>query len=175
MRAVLGQQVSTRAARTHAGRLVRAYGSAVTDPAGGLTHAFPTTAQLAEIDPAHLGVPNARRCSLAGLVGALADGELVLDAGCDWERARTQLLGMPGIGPWTAEIIAMRGLGDPDAFPATDLGVRLAADQLGLPTDVRALTARSARWRPWRSYAVQHLWTTLDHSVNHWPPKETTP
>lgn len=173
VRAVLGQQVSTGAARTHAGRLVRVYGSTVTDSAGGLTHAFPTIAQLAEMDPADLGVPNSRRRSLTALVSALADGELVLDAGCDWERARTQLLGTPGIGPWTAEIIAMRGLGDPDAFPATDLGVRLAADRLGLPTDVRGLSTRSARWRPWRSYAVQHLWTTLDHSVNNWPPKET--
>ena len=175
VRAVLGQQVSTGAARTHTARLVRAYGSAVSDSAGGLTHAFPTVSQLAEIDPAHLAVPEARRRSLAALLGALADGDLILDAGCDWEQARTRLLEVPGIGPWTAEIIAMRGLGDPDAFPASDLGVRLAAEQLGLPADPRALTTRSARWRPWRSYAVQHLWTTLDHSVNHWPPKEKTP
>src|SRR5215211_256875 len=79
---------------------------------------------------------------------------------------------LPGIGPWTAEVIAMRGLGDPDAFPATDLGVRLAAKQLGLPKDSRALTERSSRWRPWRSYAIQHLWTALDHSVNAWPPRK---
>jgi CubicO group peptidase (beta-lactamase class C family) len=77
-----------------------------------------------------------------------------------------------GIGPWTAEVIAMRCLGDPDAFPATDLGVRLAAKQLGLPEDTRALTERSTRWRPSRSYATQHLWTALDHSVNAWPPIE---
>ncbi len=175
VRAVLGQQVSTGAARTHTGRLVRAYGNAVTDPAGGLTHTFPTVSQLGEIDSAHLAVPEARRRSLAALIGALAGGELILDTGCDWEQARAQLLATPGIGPWTAEIIAMRGLGDPDAFPATDLGVRLAAEQLGLPADARGLTARSARWRPWRSYAVQHLWTTLEHPVNHWPPKEKTP
>lgn len=175
VRAVLGQQVSTGAARTHTGRLVSAYGRAVTDPAGGLTHTFPTVAELGEIDPAHLAVPEARRRSLAALIGGLAGGDLILDAGCDWEQARAQLLATPGIGPWTAEIIAMRGLGDPDAFPATDLGVRLAAEQLGLPADTRGLTARSARWRPWRSYAVQHLWSNLDHPVNHWPPKEKTP
>ena len=175
VRAVLGQQVSTAAARTHAGRLVRTYGSPVTDPSGELSHTFPTVAQLAEIDPAHLAVPESRRRTLAALITALADGELTLDAGCDWERARAQLLAIPGIGPWTAEIIAMRGLGDPDAFPATDLGVRLAAEQLGIPSDPRGLTNRGARWRPWRSYAVQHLWTTLDHPVNHWPPKERTP
>ncbi len=94
VRAVLGQQVSTKAARTHAGRLARAYGTAVTDTAGGLTHAFPSIAQLADIDPAHLGVPD---CPPAFADGAGErpgyDGELVLDAGCDWDRARTQLLG----------------------------------------------------------------------------------
>lgn len=175
VRAVLGQQVSTKAARTHAGRLVSAYGSGVADPAGALTHTFPGIDQLSEIDPQHLAVPAARRRSLAALIAALTTGELVLDPGCDWDRARTQLLAIPGIGPWTAEIVAMRGLGDPDAFPATDLGVRLAAELLGIPGEPRALSAHSVRWRPWRSYAVQHLWTTLDHSVNQWPPKETTP
>jgi AraC family transcriptional regulator of adaptative response / DNA-3-methyladenine glycosylase II len=173
VRAVLGQQVSIKAARTHAARLVSAYGSPVIDPYGGLTHTFPTIAQLADIDPGHLAMPAGRRRSLIGLIAALATGELTVNPGCDWELARQQLLALPGIGPWTAEIVAMRGLGDPDAFPATDLGVRLAAEELGLATDVRALTAHSARWRPWRSYAVQHLWTTLDHSVNQWPPKET--
>ncbi len=173
VRAVLGQQVSTKAARTHAARLVSAYGSPVTDPHGGLAHTFPSVAQLADIDPAHLAMPAARRRSLTGLIAALATGELTVNPGCDWEVARQQLLALPGIGPWTAEIVAMRGLGDPDAFPASDLGVRLAAEQLGLAAEVRALTAHSARWRPWRSYAVQHLWTTLDHSVNQWPPKET--
>ena len=172
VRAVLGQQVSTKAARTHAARLVSAYGSAVTDPMGSLTRIFPTVEQLAEIDPAHLAVPGARRASLAALISGLISGDVALDPGCDWERARRQLMTLPGIGPWTTEIIAMRALGDPDAFPATDLGVRLAAGQLGLATDTGSLTERAARWRPWRSYAVQHLWTTLDHPVNHWPPKE---
>jgi AraC family transcriptional regulator of adaptative response / DNA-3-methyladenine glycosylase II len=82
------------------------------------------------------------------------------------------LLALPGVGPWTAGIIAMRGLGDPDAFPASDLGLRLAAKQLGLPMQERQLSEHSARWRPWRSYAVQHLWTTLEHPVNDWPPQE---
>ncbi|MCV6970487.1 DNA-3-methyladenine glycosylase 2 family protein [Mycobacterium bohemicum] len=172
VRAVLAQQVSTRAARTHAGRLVAAYGQPIRDPDGGLTHTFPDVGQLAEIDPAHLAVPKTRRRTLTALVGGLADGSIALDSGSDWERARTQLLEVPGIGPWTAEVIAMRGLGDPDAFPAGDLGLRLAAKELGLPTAERQLAAHSARWRPWRSYATQHLWSTLDHPVNHWPPKE---
>jgi AraC family transcriptional regulator, regulatory protein of adaptative response / DNA-3-methyladenine glycosylase II len=173
VRAVLGQQVSTKAARTHAGRLVAAYGDPINDAHGALTHTFPSIEQLSDIDPVHLAVPVSRRRTVTALVAALADGSVVLNAGCDWEAARQQLLALPGIGPWTAEVIAMRGLGDPDAFPASDLGLRSAAKQLGLPDDDRGLTARSARWRPWRSYATQHLWTTLEHPVNHWPVKET--
>jgi AraC family transcriptional regulator of adaptative response / DNA-3-methyladenine glycosylase II len=172
VRTVLGQQVSIKAARTHAGRLVAAYGEPVHDADGTLTHTFPSIEQLGAIDPAHLALPKARRRSLIALIAGLADGSIVLDAGCDWDAARGQLLAVPGIGPWTAEVIAMRGLGDPDAFPASDLGLRLAAERLGLPTDQRALTARSSGWRPWRSYATQHLWTTLEHEVNHWPPQE---
>ena len=172
VRAVLGQQVSTKAARTHASRLVVAYGQPVHDTDGTLTHTFPSVEQLADIDPAHLAVPNARRRTLTALIAGLADGSVVLDTGCDWDAARQQLLALPGIGQWTAEVIAMRGLGDPDAFPASDLGLRLAAKQLGLPTAQRALDARSHTWRPWRSYATQHLWTTLDHPVNDWPSKE---
>jgi AraC family transcriptional regulator of adaptative response / DNA-3-methyladenine glycosylase II len=170
LRVVLGQRVSAKAARTHAARIVSAYGKPVTDGGGGLTHVFPAVEDLAEIDPVHLAFPKSRQRSLSALVGALADGDLLLDAGCDWNRARTRLLELPGIGPWTAEVIAMRGLGDPDAFPATDLGVLVAAKQVGLPEDSRALTEHSARWRPWRSYAAQHLWTALDHAVNQWPP-----
>ncbi|MGA8330562.1 MAG: DNA-3-methyladenine glycosylase 2 family protein [Mycobacterium sp.] len=172
VRTVLGQQVSIKAARTHAGRLVAAYGEPVHDADGALTHTFPSIGQLSEIDPAHLAMPQARRRTVTALIAGLADGSVVLDPGCDWAAARSHLLAVPGIGPWTAEVIAMRGLGDPDAFPASDLGLRLAAEQLGLPTDQRALSARSGRWRPWRSYATQHLWTTLEHEVNRWPPKE---
>ncbi|VAZ98929.1 putative bifunctional transcriptional activator/DNA repair enzyme AlkA [Mycobacterium pseudokansasii] len=175
IRAVLAQQVSTKAARTHASRLVSAYGQPAHDVNGGLTHTFPSVEQLSQIDPVDLAVPRARRLTLSALVSGLADGRISLDPGCDWTEARSQLLALPGVGPWTAEVIAMRGLGDPDAFPVGDLGVRLAARQLGLPEQRRALTERSARWRPWRSYATQHLWTTLEHPVNHWPqepPKE---
>jgi AraC family transcriptional regulator of adaptative response / DNA-3-methyladenine glycosylase II len=171
LRVVIGQQVSMKAARTHTERLVRAYGSPVGDAGGGLTHVFPGIEQLAEIDPAHLAFPKSRRRTVVALVHALAEGDVVLDPGCDWNRARERLLALPGIGPWTAEMIAMRGLGDPDAFPATDLGVQLAATQCGLPIDARALMDHSVRWRPWRAYATQHLWTALDHEVNYWPPK----
>ncbi|CAN3130104.1 putative bifunctional transcriptional activator/DNA repair enzyme AlkA [Mycobacterium sp. smrl_JER01] len=172
MRVVLGQQVSVAAARTHAGRLAAAYGRPIADPAGRLTHVFPSAAELSEIDPRHLAFPKARQRSLTGLVAALAEGTVVLDPGCDRIAARVQLLALPGIGPWTTEMIAMRGLGDPDAFPATDLGVLTAAGQVGLPSARGALADHSQRWRPWRSYVTQHLWTALDHSVNRWPPKE---
>ncbi len=172
VRAVLGQQVALRAARIHASRLAVAYGQPVTDAGGGLTHVFPSVEDLAEIDPVHLAVPKSRQRTVTALVAALAAGEVALNPGCDWNRAREQLLAVPGIGPWTAEVIAMRGLGDPDAFPVTDLGVRVAAGHLALPEDPRPLLERSAAWRPWRAYATQHLWTALDHAVNDWPPKE---
>jgi AraC family transcriptional regulator of adaptative response / DNA-3-methyladenine glycosylase II len=168
IRAVLGQQVSTAAARTHAARLVVAHGEPVDDPDGGLTHLFPEPAAIAAMDPADLAAPQSRRATLVGVAAALADG-LDLDAGADWEAARAALHALPGVGPWTVEVIAMRALGDPDAFLPTDLGVKLAARRLGMPETPAALTARSAAWRPWRAYAVQHLWATGDHAVNVMP------
>uniref|UniRef100_A0AAU2VFL9 Probable bifunctional transcriptional activator/DNA repair enzyme AlkA n=2 Tax=Streptomyces TaxID=1883 RepID=A0AAU2VFL9_9ACTN len=169
VRAVLGQQVSTAAARTHAARLVVAHGQPVDDPTGGLTHLFPTPAQLAEIDPETLALPRSRRLTLTTLVAALADGTLRLGIDSDWDLARAQLMELPGFGPWTVEAIAMRALGDPDAFLPTDLGMRRAAQNLGLPSTPAALTARAAAWRPWRAYAVQYLWATENHAINHLP------
>jgi len=172
VRAVLGQQVSTAAARTHAGRLAAAHGEHVDDPAGGsegLTRLFPSPAALADAGPESLAVPRSRRDSLAALTGALAEGRIDLGAGGDWQEARLRLAALPGIGPWTVETIAMRGLGDPDAFPATDLGVRVAARELGLPSAPGALTGRAAPWRPWRAYAVQYLWATSAHAINKLP------
>jgi AraC family transcriptional regulator of adaptative response / DNA-3-methyladenine glycosylase II len=169
VRAVLGQQISTAAARTHAARLVRSYGAPVTDPAGGLTHLFPSAEALAGHDPAELAMPQTRRNTLAALVRALAAGELDLDVGSDWQRARAQLGALPGFGPWTIETIAMRALGDPDAFLPTDLGIRYAARDLGLPTTPAALTRHAAAWQPWRSYATQYLWATGDHPINTLP------
>jgi AraC family transcriptional regulator of adaptative response / DNA-3-methyladenine glycosylase II len=169
VRAVLGQQVSTAAARTHAARLVVAHGEPVDDPGGGLTHLFPEPSALAALDPESLAMPRSRRRTLTTLVAALAAGELDLGAGSDWQRARAELTAIPGFGPWTVETIAMRALGDPDAFTATDLGVRAAARELGLPGAPAALNASAAVWRPWRAYAVQHLWATGDHPINYLP------
>jgi AraC family transcriptional regulator of adaptative response / DNA-3-methyladenine glycosylase II len=169
VRAVLGQQISTAAARTHAGRLAAAHGEPVDDPAGGLTRLFPTMAALAEVDPATLAFPASRRATFAALTTALASGSVDLGVGSDWARARAGLAALPGLGAWTVETIAMRGLGDPDAFVPNDLGVRAAARGLGLPATPAALRRHAARWRPWRSYAVQYLWAAGEHAINRLP------
>nr|WP_305126880.1 AlkA N-terminal domain-containing protein [Streptomyces sp. ODS25] len=175
VRAVLGQQVSTAAARTHAARLVLAHGEPIDDPEGGLTHLFPTPQALAALDPERLALPRSRRNTLIHLVGLLADGSLRLGAESDWAEARDRLSALPGFGPWTVEVIAMRALGDPDAFLPTDLGMRRAAEHLGLPGSPAALTAHAAAWRPWRAYAVQYLWATDDHPINLLPTSNSDP
>lgn len=169
LRAVLGQQVTTAAARTLAARLVTAHGDPVETPDGGLTHLFPTAEALAALDPGSLAMPAARRSTVLRLVHELTTGELRLDLGSDWARARERLMELPGIGPWTADLIAMRALGDPDAFLPTDLGVRRAAARTGLPATPAALTRHAEAWRPWRSYAVQYLWSADDHAATHLP------
>ena len=170
VRAVFGQQVSTAAARTSTGTVVAEYGQPVDDPGGGLTHLFPSPEDLVGAIPALAG---GRGRTLAGLVGALVSGRLDLGPGCDRIEARRVLATVPGIGPWTIEMVAMRALGDPDALCDVDLGVRRGAVELGLPSTRVALRRRSERWRPWRAYAVQHLWATSDHRINAWPPVPT--
>jgi AraC family transcriptional regulator of adaptative response / DNA-3-methyladenine glycosylase II len=174
VRMVLGQQVSTAAARTHTARLVARHGTPVGDPGGGLTHLFPSAGELAAVDPATLGLPVARQRCFAEIVDALASGRVQIGVGADWERARQGLADIAGIGTWTVEMIAMRALGDPDAFPAGDVGVRRGAESLGLPASAVGLVDHAPRWRPWRAYAVQYLWGALDHPINQWPPKGTT-
>ena len=173
LRVVLGQQISTGAARTHGGRLVVASGEPIDDANGGLTHLFPAAAAIAELDPATLAMPGSRRRTFIALAQALADGKVDLSVGGDWEVALERLAELPGVGPWTRSTIAMRALGDPDAFLPTDLGVRLAAEVRGLPSAPAALTARARRWRPWRAYAVQYLWGAGDHPINHLPRTDT--
>jgi AraC family transcriptional regulator of adaptative response / DNA-3-methyladenine glycosylase II len=167
IRAVIGQQISTAAARTHAARLAARYGEAVSDPDGGLSRVFPSPEALAGLE---LAMPAGRRATMHALLGALRSGDLDLSPGGDRERARAALEALPGVGPWTSEVVAMRALGDPDAFPATDLGVRRGAEAVGLPGAGAALIASAERWRPWRAYAVQHLWGATRHPINHWPP-----
>jgi len=158
VRAVLGQQVSVAGAVTLAGRLVREHGEKLARPLGAVTHRFPSAEALAGVDPSRLAMPTSRRRALLGLAAALAEGDLVLDAGADRAEARRRLLALPGIGPWTADYVAMRGLGDPDAFLPGDLGVRRALERLGVDGRPAAAERLAEPWRPYRAYAVQHLW-----------------
>lgn len=114
-------------------------------------------------------MPAARKRTFAALIEALRTQRLSLDPGCDRAEALSVLGSLPGFGPWTIGVIAMRALGDPDAFPAADLGVIRAAEALDLPATPLALTAHAERWRPWRAYAVQYLWSASEHPINHWP------
>jgi len=160
-RAVLGQQVSVRAALTIAARLVARFGLPVqSERPDGPTHAWPDAAQLAgasEDEIAAIGLTRARARTLLGLARAVADGKLALDPTADPELTKQALLELPGIGPWTAEYVAMRALGWPDAFPSGDLGLRKALGGIS----AAECEARSERWRPWRAYAAAHLWMGL--------------
>ncbi|WP_156756587.1 AlkA N-terminal domain-containing protein [Actinokineospora pegani] len=169
IRTVIGQQMSPAAARTQIGRLVAEHGDPIDDPAGGLTHLFPLPATLAAVDPDRFGLPKARKDSMVSLVTGLAGGAIDLGVGADRERARARLEVLPGFGRWTVETIAMRALGDPDAFMACDIGVRAAARSLGLPFTPASLAAHAAAWRPWRAYAVQYLWAVHDLQASPQP------
>jgi AraC family transcriptional regulator of adaptative response / DNA-3-methyladenine glycosylase II len=142
IRAVLGQQVSVAGARTLAARLVGEHGKRLHRPVGGVTHLFPTRRALARLDPATLAMPRSRARALIGL------------ARSGVPEGRDALLALAGIGPWTADYIALR-TGDPDAFPAGDLGIKHGLEKLGI--DESAAEA----WRPYRAYAVHHLWASL--------------
>jgi AraC family transcriptional regulator, regulatory protein of adaptative response / DNA-3-methyladenine glycosylase II len=162
VRAVVGQQVSVPGARTVAGRLVRVAGDALPGPDGTLTHLFPTPPALARAarrDPGAFAMPAGRRRALLALAEAVERGDVVIDPGADPHELRRSLVRLPGIGPWTAEYVAMRALRDPDAFMPTDLGLRRAARTIGLPEDPTGLAAAGEGWRPWRSYAMAHLWS----------------
>jgi AraC family transcriptional regulator of adaptative response / DNA-3-methyladenine glycosylase II len=166
VRAVLGQQVSIAGARTVAAGLVARHGRPVGRPVDGLTHLFPDAATLAGLAPEDLPMPRARGRALIALCAALADGRLSLDRGPDRGDVRRALLAIPGIGPWTADYIALRALGHPDVFLPTDIGIRDALTGLG--RDPSSAAELAAAWSPWRSYAQLHLWQTLSPS----PTKE---
>ncbi|CAN5651772.1 AlkA N-terminal domain-containing protein [soil metagenome] len=163
VRSVVGQQISVAGASTVIGRLVTERGRPLATPDGGLTHLFPTADAVAAVDPTSLPMVRSRGRALVRLATAVASGDIDLDTGADRDRTRAELLVLEGIGPWTAECIALRALGDPDAFPATDLGIRRTLTRLAGPDAATpaALLARSERWRPWRAYATLHLWSAL--------------
>jgi len=153
VRAVLGQQVSVRGATTLAGRLVLALGEPIPTREEGLTHLFPAPTALAGADLSRFGLPRARAACLVALGRAVASGSLALDSAASLDDAVTRLEVLPGVGPWTAQYIAMRAFAEPDAFPAGDLGLKRATG-LG---EARLLK-RAEAWRPWRAYATMVLW-----------------
>ncbi|HEX2072838.1 MAG TPA: AlkA N-terminal domain-containing protein [Geodermatophilus sp.] len=153
VRAVLGQQVSVAGGRTLTARLLAVAGTPLAAPVGGLTAAFPRPEALAEADLSTVGLTGARRRTVAALAAGLAAGSIALDPGADRDEAARGLLAVPGVGPWTAALVALRGLADPDVWLPGDLALRRSLAALG-SSDRDAAT----RWRPWRSYAVIHLW-----------------
>jgi AraC family transcriptional regulator of adaptative response / DNA-3-methyladenine glycosylase II len=159
VRAVLGQQVSVAAGRKLGAALVAAYGLPLPTPSGGLTHLFPTAADLAENPLEALGMPESRRATLRTLGAALAGGgpvgaALQLDPGVDRDQAERELLALRGIGPWTAGYIRMRALGDPDVLLQGDVAIKAAMLRTG------AVAGDAHAWRPWRSYAMHYLWNS---------------
>jgi AraC family transcriptional regulator, regulatory protein of adaptative response / DNA-3-methyladenine glycosylase II len=166
VRAMLGQQITVTGARLLIGRLVEAHGERLRSPssgeAPGLSMVFPTTQRVASADLTRLGMPRARAAAISGIAAvAGADPDLFRPDG-SLEAAIARLTALPGVGDWTAHYVAMRALRDPDAFPAADVGLlRAMAGPHGLRPTPAALLARAERWRPWRAYAAQHLWTEL--------------
>jgi AraC family transcriptional regulator of adaptative response / DNA-3-methyladenine glycosylase II len=160
VRAVLGQQISVAGARTFAGRIAQRFGTPLKTPDATLTHLFPSPRRISSAatgDLTKLGIIGARARTLIALARAIVDDELLLEPGHRVESTLNQLRKIPGIGEWTAQYIAMRALAWPDAFPHTDLGIRKA---LGTDAPSRVLEL-AEKWRPWRAYAVVHLWNSL--------------
>ena len=160
VRAVVGQQVTVKAATTLSGRLAQAFGEPIATPWAPLTHTFPSAARVAPLrvdDIARHGIIASRARSILALAAEIDAGRITLAPGVDVDATIAALREVPGIGDWTAQYVAMRGLAWPDAFPHTDLGVMKA---LGMTSPAKVLAA-AERWRPWRAYAVMHLWHTL--------------
>jgi AraC family transcriptional regulator, regulatory protein of adaptative response / DNA-3-methyladenine glycosylase II len=153
VRAILGQQISVAAANTLAGRLVGTVGTA-TIGSSPLTHLFPTPTALVEADLTRIGLPEKRAETIRSLARAITDGQICFSLVTDPDEFKSGLREIPGIGDWTAQYISMRALGDPDAFPANDLGLLRGAS---LDSE-RELAQRAEAWRPWRAYAAMYLW-----------------
>ena len=163
VRAILGQQVSVRGASTLAGRIAQRFGDPFDSPCPGLTHSFPSVATLAATSEdalAQVGLPRARAATLRAFAVAVNNRALLLEPGVDVEETLEALQRVPGIGDWTAQYVAMRALGWPDAFPSSDLGLRKALGGMG----PKEILSRAEGWRPWRAYAAMQLWHSLGAS-----------
>jgi AraC family transcriptional regulator, regulatory protein of adaptative response / DNA-3-methyladenine glycosylase II len=158
VRAVIGQQISVAGAITIAGRLAERHGRPL-EGGGSITRVFPGPADLAQADLSGLGVPASRTRTLATVANAVLAGRIRLDGYAQPEQLSADLVALPGIGPWSAQYIAMRGFGEPDAFPETDLGIRKALDSLGYPRSAGGRKAAMERLSPWRGYAALYLWS----------------
>jgi AraC family transcriptional regulator, regulatory protein of adaptative response / DNA-3-methyladenine glycosylase II len=154
VRAILGQQITVKGATTVAGSLVRTFGKPFASPKG-LSHVFPPPEDLADADLTAIGLTKARAATIRGLARAVCDGRISFEGIVAPEDFLTRLCEIPGIGKWTAQYIAMRALGEPDAFPSGDLGLLRA---LGLENSAE-LERRAEAWRPWRAYATMYLWS----------------
>jgi len=160
VRAILGQQISVAAASTFAGRLVQKFGHPlkVSVPTS-TTHLFPLPEELANEDLTVIGLPRKRAESITGLARGFPNTMIKIDRARSLEEVEQVLCQLPGIGPWTAQYIAMRALGYPDAFPVGDLGLIRSLKALNPKADSNALSKHAEHWRPWRAYAAMHLWT----------------
>lgn len=156
VRAIVGQQISVAAGRTLLSRLVERAGERLEREEPGLTHLFPTPASLARCSLEDFGVPRARASALQGFARAVRDGVIAFDDSS--ARVMRALSELPGVGPWTAGYVALRGLRDPDGFPSGDLILRQQASADTRALTARELNARAELWRPFRGYAVVHLW-----------------
>ncbi|ADO68757.1 DNA-3-methyladenine glycosylase 2 [Stigmatella aurantiaca] len=167
VRAILGQQVSVKGATTLAGRVIQRCGTLAPWAHNGLTHLFPSAGALAQADLSGLGLTGGRIQALKGLAAACAAGTCDLKPGASLEDSVARLVALPGIGEWTAHYIALRALGEPDAFPASDLGLRKAAGG-GTVLAASVLERMAEAWRPWRGYAALLLWTepVLERAVS---------
>jgi AraC family transcriptional regulator of adaptative response / DNA-3-methyladenine glycosylase II len=163
VRAILGEQVSLHAGRPLIQRLVTRAGKSIEPTVDGLTHLFPSPGTLADLDLRNLGLTSARIDAVRALARAVRDGAIRFDEPV--EDVTRSLAKLPGVGPWTAQYVALRGMGDPDAFVPADLALRRAAASGAPPLTARTLEARAEAWRPWRAYAVIHLWASIPERV----------
>jgi AraC family transcriptional regulator of adaptative response / DNA-3-methyladenine glycosylase II len=166
VRAILGQQVSVKGATTLAGRIARVFGQTY-DAGNGLTHLFPVPKVLASADFSNIGLTKSRIETIRALARAVIDGRLDFNGNVDAETLLREMCEVPGIGNWTAQYVAMRALGEPDAFPSGDLGLLRA---LGL-SNSRALEQRAENWRPWRAYAAMYLWNVPERDMSTEPER----
>jgi AraC family transcriptional regulator, regulatory protein of adaptative response / DNA-3-methyladenine glycosylase II len=168
VRAILGQQVTVKGASTLAGRLVKAFGEPFS-AAGGIMHIFPRPEVLADADFTGIGLPRARAETIRALARAVRDGRISFDEVVDSAEFLARLCEIPGIGQWTAQYVAMRALGEPDAFPSSDLGLLRALNL----KNTRELEERAEAWRPWRAYAAMHLWNIAGASRDSSKPMDS--